>query len=186
MTAKRRLTPIERAAAGVHDGSYTPAPTPKRRKSGHLAPTPYWLDQVKSGVTLPPPADHTPMLLCESGQKQCGKFYPFYYGRGCACTDCLNVLWLQRERAWRDFEGEAARETLADELPPELPPQAAAQAELEQLGGKVPEAVLPSDREDLLTLMVLHFEATGEIVEIFSDGTCSTLKPSPIGAIENR
>lgn len=105
----RRLprTPIARNAAGIPDGSYTPTQGRKlRRGRSRLAPSPYWSDQTKAlRTTMPPPADHTPMVECQSGDRQCGgRFYPFYYGVGCCCADCVNNRILKQKRAWEEFE----------------------------------------------------------------------------------
>jgi hypothetical protein len=74
------------------------------------APSPYWLDEARARRTkLPPPADHTPMVRCESDNRQCnGRYNPAYYVVAdrprrdqpdadpvCRCEDCREAQFLE-------------------------------------------------------------------------------------------
>lgn len=83
------------------------AAAPKRSRNTRACPSPWWIEQIKSGRIrrFPIPADHTPMVGCRSGEKRCGLSNPFYYGRMISrrrrwswwCDDCIQaMLWEQR------------------------------------------------------------------------------------------
>lgn len=72
-----------------------------------LTPSTAWAAEISAGrlKKFPPPADHTPMVRCRSGQKHCGgRYFPAAYvqdgtcGRQ-ICEDCRNhalLAWHER------------------------------------------------------------------------------------------
>src|ERR1041385_4578506 len=113
MGRKRRGgTPLEKAAAGLHPAYVIGGPSGPGGGGGAGAHeldwgpgpateccSPWWEDLTKyGGVRYPPQANSTPMRRCRSGQKRCGKTYPFYYvGESCSCADCREGLRLQQQ-----------------------------------------------------------------------------------------
>jgi hypothetical protein len=194
--ARRRLTAFERARiaptqlAALSDQqraalripeSITWAP--KRGVAGIVARTcsQYWADLVRAGVirALPPPAVHTPMVECGSGDRQCGgKFYPFYYGTGCWCQDCINNELLRQEREWEreqrrrpDGTLEGEEPTLAEERPAELHEHAQILAEMKAQNFEGLDGALPSDDVEDLVQEIAFCQQTGKILQIHDDWT---------------
>lgn len=177
-------TPLELAAAGQGPIGYTPIVRLRGRSKTRTAhcPTPYWADEVRAGRgPFPPSADTTPMVACNSEDRHCGREYPFYYGVGCTCLDCLNNAQLRRDRE-RRAQGLTAgpavddEPTLAAERPAELTPHAEALAEMERVNGRLLETRLPSEDEEALRDQIAHYRVTREILIFFGDGTA---QPDP-------
>lgn len=166
-------------ANGGADQAYTPVVRVRGRSKTRVAhcPTPYWVDLVRSGHGVyPPPADTTPAVSCSSSDRRCGMDYPWYYGVGCTCEDCLNNvrLLIDRERKRQGLLAGATdddKPTLAEERPAELTPHGEALAELQAQNATLFEEELPGEDDEALLDQIAHYNATQEIMIFFGDGT---------------